>query len=223
MKRILKTLLFGSGRTERHIPFGLYAGLTLSIDSSSEINLWLGTYEAETTPYLRRAGKQARTLIDVGSGNGELTIWGLKQPFMEHVLAYDPKPERWPVFRENLALNNLANDRRLMACEDCFLGDDDSESVVQLFENLPEPILIKIDVDGGEEVILRRMKQVLKNKRLMFLIETHSQELDHACYDLLESAGYAVKRIKPAWWRMLNPERRPLEFNQWLAANQIRS
>lgn len=218
MKTFLKSALFGTGRSGRRIPLGLYSGLELSLDPSCEMGLWLGTYEAETTPWLRQAGNVARSLVDVGAGYGELTVWGLKQPRMERVLAYDPKPERWPVFHENLALNGLAGDPRLAACEARFLDGDDAESAGRLFAALPEPILVKIDVDGGEEAILQRMRGVLAAKRMLLLVETHSRELDAACHGLLSGADYRVKRIGPAWWRSLIREQRPIGFNQWLAA-----
>ncbi|MBE2180034.1 MAG: hypothetical protein IAE97_06145 [Chthoniobacterales bacterium] len=218
MKAFLKSAMLGTGRSGRCIPLGLYSGLTLSLDPSCEMGLWLGTYEAETTPWLRRAGSTARSLVDVGAGYGELTVWGLKQPRMERVLAYDPKPERWSVFRENLALNGLTGDSRLATFEEWFLGADDSGAAEQLFATLPEPILVKIDVDGGEEMILQRMGGVLAAKRMLLLVETHSRALDAACHDLLVAAGYDVRRLTPAWWRRLLREQRPIGFNQWLVA-----
>ncbi len=218
MRGFLKSALLGTGRSGRRIPLGLYSGLTLSLDPSCEMGLWLGTYEAETTPWLRRAGSTARSLVDVGAGYGELTVWGLKQPRMERVLAYDPKPERWPVFRENLALNGLTGDPRLLASEDWFLGADDPAAAERLFAELPEPVLVKIDVDGGEEIILERMRRVLFSRRLLLLVETHSPELDAACHDLLRDDGYRVHRITPAWWRCLVREQRPIGFNQWIVA-----
>ncbi len=218
IKAFFKKALFGTGRSGRRIPFGLYRGLILSIDPACEMSLWLGTYEAETSSWLRWAGKEAQSLIDLGAGYGELTVWGLKQRRMKCVLAYDPKPERWPVFRENLALNYLTNDARLEAREDWFLGGDAPDAAMQLFAELPEPILMKMDIDGGEEIVLKKLRDVLRQKQVFCLIETHSKELDEACHSLLKDAGHEVKRLAPAWWRKLINEQRPIGFNQWLVA-----
>jgi len=220
MKSFLKHALLGHGRTGRRIPFGLYRGLTLSIDPASEMRLWLGLYEAETTSWLRAAGRQARSLVDVGAGYGEMTVWGLSQPIMKKVLAYDSKPERWPVFRENLALNGLPGDRRLSAVEGMFLGGEDDERSLAALQALPEPVLMKIDVDGGEEAILQKIAQVLPAKRMLVLIETHSEALDRACRQLLTEGGYHVRSIKPAWWRAIIKEHRPIGFNQWIVAER---
>jgi hypothetical protein len=218
MKSFLKHTLLGHGRKGRRIPFGLYRGLTLSIDPASEMGLWLGLYEAETTSWLRAAGRQARSLVDVGAGYGEMTVWGLSQPVMEKVLAYDSKLERWPVFRENLAHNGLIGDRRLSAVEGMFLGGADDERSLAALQALPEPVLLKIDVDGGEEAILQKLAHVLPAKKILVLIETHSEALDRACRQLLAEVGYEVMSIEPAWWRCVVRERRPIGFNQWLVA-----
>lgn len=218
MKSFLKHALLGRGRRGRCIPFGLYRGLMLSIDPASEMGLWLGLYEAETTSWLRAAGRKVRSLVDVGAGYGEMTVWGLRQPEMEKVLAYDSKPERWPVFRENLAHNNLTGDGRLSTVEGWFLGGDDDEHSLASLQALPEPVLLKIDVDGGEEAILRKLRHLLPAKKMQVLIETHSAELDRTCRQLLAEAGYDAKSITPAWWRRVVRERRPIGFNQWLVA-----
>jgi precorrin-6B methylase 2 len=214
MNSFLKHALLGHGRKGRRIPFGLYRGLTLSIDPASEMGLWLGLYEAETTSWLRAAGRQARSLVDVGAGYGEMTVWGLSQPVMEKVLAYDSKPERWPVFRENLAHNGLTGDRRLSAVEGMFLGGEDDERSLAALQALPDPVLMKIDVDGGEEAILQKLGQVLSAKRMLVLIETHSEAFYRACRQFVSEGGYNVRSIATAWWRRVVWERRQIGFNQ---------
>ena len=220
LKSRLKRLLLGSGRHGRRIPFGLYKGLVLSIDPASEMSFWLGLYEVETTPWLRTAGREATIMVDVGAGYGEMSAWALRQPDMKRVLAYDSKPQRWPVFRENMALNGMANDHRLTAIEGLFLGGEESSAALAALESLPEPILFKIDIDGGEEAVLKRMRDLLASRQCLLLIETHSEELDVACGELLESAGYRIRRLSPAWWRQIIRERRPIGFNQWIVAQR---
>jgi SAM-dependent methyltransferase len=220
LKALLKKTVFGQGRRAMNIPFGLYAGLKLSIDPSCETGFLLGTYEAETTAWLRQAGRRARSVLDIGAGYGELTAWALRQPEVARVLAYDPKPERWPVFQENLSLNGLSADRRLQAVAGWFLGPEDESRTLQVLAELPEPILLKLDVDGGEEAILRRLHPLLSTKSFLVLVETHSPELDRACLDLLEDSGYSARVLPPAWWRAVLPERRPLAFNRWIAAER---
>lgn len=219
LKRMIKACLLGSGRRARKIPFGLYKGLSLSIDPAVESLFYLGIYECETNPWLREAGRRAASVVDAGAGCGELSMWALRQTNVRTVLAYDSSPARWPIFRENLRLNGFGDDSRLTAVQGMFLGPD-AGPAWQTLGDLPEPVLLKIDVDGGEEAILRNMHDVMRRKACLFLIETHSKELDAACRMLLEEAGYRVSAIDPAWWRCFIPEQRPAEFNRWLVAER---
>jgi len=218
VKKRIKHLILGEGRKPRRIPLGLYRGLTLSIDAGQESLFYFGLYEAETNPWLRRLTQNAKTFIDVGAGCGELTAWALRIRGMERVLSYDVSPSRWPIFYDNMRLNGLDTDPRLTKVQDFFPSGDQVSAVGALFERLPEPIFMKIDVDGGEEAILSCMSDVLKRKKLSLLVETHSKQLDDACFKILQSAGYNCRRIQFAWWRRIFPERRPEAFNQWIAA-----
>ena len=214
MKALLKSALFGTGRSGRHIPFGLYSGLTLSLDPSCEMGFgWepRGRDHSVAAPGPMLHGvwsMSARVTGNSQSGGG--SRGGACSPI---------PPSGAGVPRES-ALNGLTGilDWRLSSG----LGADDSGAAEQLFAALPEPILVKIDVDGGEEAILQRMRGVLAAKRMLLLVETHSRELDAACHNLLAAAGYDVRRIVPAWWRGLLREQRPLGFNQWLVAEARR-
>lgn len=219
LKKLLKKSLLGTGRRGRRIPFGLYKGLTLSIDPAAESLFYLGLYERETYAWLRRAIARAATVIDAGAGCGELSMWAMRHPQIERVLAYDSSPARWPIFEENRRLNGFEGDARLVGIQGMFLGPE-SEPAWQLLGQLPEPILLKIDVDGGEVAILQALHDVLRRKQCLFLIETHSKELDRGCRSLLEQAEYRVSEVNPAWWRCLVPEQRPADFNRWLVAER---
>lgn len=218
MKRTIKRLILGEGRKGRRVPFGLYRGLVLSLDPAVDSSFYFGLYERETFAWLRGAIRQAHSFVDVGTGCGELVVWALAHAHIQRVLAYDPAPHRWDIFRDNLRLNGCNLDPRLLACEDWFLGTNRAEEDVKQLCELPEPILFKIDVDGGEETILRTLSTTVGHKRCLFLIETHSRELDVACGNVLVDVGYSTNQIPQAWWRRFYPENRPLEFNQWLTA-----
>ncbi len=218
MKQIIKKLILGEGRHGRRMPFGLYRGLTLAIDPLTDSSFYFGLYERETMKWLQEAGKSARTLIDVGAGCGELSVWGLAHSGMERVIAYDASPERWPIFQENVRINGFASDQRLTTVEGMFTGLEHGQDNKHDVASLPEPILLKIDVDGGEEAILKNMRDVLPRKHFAILVETHSKDLDDACFRILSDAHYRARRIAKAWWRVVVPEYRPIEFNQWIVA-----
>ena len=213
MKKLLKKILF-KRELPRRVPFGLYRGLNLSIDPGCELQLYFGLYERETYPWLKKAVLGARSAIDVGAGYGELTLWLLKQKTIEKVYAFEPDAKRWPKFEANLAGNPRAARQTLHLEKGFFEGDE----AVKILQQAPGPVLLKIDIDGGEFDLLTCLKNELHGKDARILLEVHSEELNRQCRALLEEIGYQVAPIQKAWWRWLVPEQRPLGFNQWLVA-----
>ncbi len=216
MKGFLKKLCLGEGRRIRKIPFGLFQGLNLSVDPGSETSLWLGLYEAEVTPWLRKAGRKARTVVDVGAGYGELTVWALCQPKVEKVLSYEPDEIRWPVLAENLRANGFSRDARLQLVKD-FLTPSRARQDLQ---SLPEPVLLKLDVEGAEREILEILHDLLREKSLLIMVEVHSAAIRQETEARVRACGYRVTSVPRGWWRRLLPERRSLEFNQWFVAEK---
>lgn len=216
MRNVLKRWLLGEGRRIRKIPFGLFQGLSLSVDPGSETSLWLGLYEAEVTPWLRKAGRQARSVVDVGAGHGELSVWALRQPKVEKVLAYEPDESRWPILAENLQANGLSRDARLQMVKD-FLTPSRARQDLQ---SLPEPVLLKLDVEGAEREILEILQDLLREKSFLIMVEVHSAAIRQETEARVRACGYRVTSIPRGWWRRLLPERRILDFNQWFVAEK---
>jgi FkbM family methyltransferase len=51
----------------------------------------------------------------------------------------------------------------------------------------PEPDLIKIDVEGAEELVLKGGLELLKRKKPVLMIEVHSHAIGKNCYELLKN------------------------------------
>jgi hypothetical protein len=79
---------------------------------------------------------------------------------------------------------------------------------------------VKIDVEGGELDVLQSAPQLFEKNAADFLIETHSLELEERIIGLFTDSGYTTEIIRPAWWRRLLPEQRPLIHNRWLIASR---
>jgi len=216
LRSVLKRWLLGKGRRIRKIPFGLFQGLNLSVDPGSETSLWLGLYEAEVTPWLQKAGRQARSVVDVGAGHGELTVWALRQPRVEKVLAYEPDESRWPILSENLQANGFSKDARLQVVKD-FLTPSRARQDLQ---SLPEPVLLKLDVEGAEREILKILQDLLREKSFLIMVEVHSAAIRQETEARVRACGYRATSIPRGWWRRLLPERRILDFNQWFVAEK---
>jgi hypothetical protein len=181
--------------------------------------MWAGLYERERQGELRRLAAGCRAGLDLGAAKGDLSIWLLRRPEIEQVVAVEPDPGEQAQLQANLALNDLAADRRLQLHAG-FAGagtTDQWRTLDQLAHGLPAPLFIKIDIDGPESEVLATGRVTLAgNCRL--LIETHSPAAETGCISQLHALGYQTRIIHPAWWRIFLPERRPLPHNRWLTA-----
>jgi hypothetical protein len=87
---IAKHILFGTDRRPRRIRLGLYRGIRMDLDPNSQSQLMLGLAERETPRYVRRGMRVAKWGIDVGAGEGELSILLAAQPNISQVIAVEP-------------------------------------------------------------------------------------------------------------------------------------
>lgn len=171
-----------------------------------------------------RSRLRGGTLIDVGANVGLVTL--LLADRLEHALLFEPNPAALRRARENLELNGLGfatfdlalSDRDgELAVED--RGGVDSENQVVsesrptrfpirrvfcrrldavLAEDPPagEIALIKIDVEGHEEAVVRGMLGTLADRRPPLVMFEYLQRTDLAAViGLLDSAGYGVHRL----------------------------
>ena len=60
---------------------------------------------------------------------------------------------------------------------------------------IPPPGLIKIDVEGAEELVLKGAVNLLEKHRPNIILEAHSQKLACQCMHLLEDSGYKVEPL----------------------------
>jgi len=213
------------GRAPRTILSGPMAGIRLHLDLQSELLIWLGTYERETFRDLRFLLRGCRGAADLGAAKGDLAVLLLRQPGMERVVAVEPLERELELLRSNLALNGLAADPRLHIHAG-FAGQGAPprwRTLDDLAAGLPPPVFIKVDVDGPEADVLSGGRDLLRRHDCRLLVETHSLEAEEACMALLRELGYQVSVIRPAWWRVILPERRPLPHNRWLAAWRARN
>ncbi|HVT73102.1 MAG TPA: FkbM family methyltransferase [Lacunisphaera sp.] len=218
----LKRLL-PSGRRPRRVLTGLLRGIRLELDlRAGDLQLWAGLYERETFGAIRRLAENCRGALDLGAAHGELVAWLLRQPGMDRVLAVEPDQGALRRLGETLALNGLAGDPRCHLHRG-FAGRGEPpqwRSLDDLAASLPEPIFVKIDIDGPESEVLSTGRDMLRRRECRVLIETHSPAAEAGCVDQLTAAGYRVTIIPNAWWRRIIPEHRPIPHNRWLAARR---
>ncbi len=216
----IKRSVMPSGSSPHTILTGAYRGLRMNIDLQSNSQLWVGTFEREVGPWLRRLANGIKTGIDIGAGHGEYTLFLLRKTSAKHVHAFEPDPVTMSSLRSNLILNDSEETGRLTTYSR-FVGEGRAEgeiSLDQLASKVEGPCLVKIDVEGHEPFVLKGARRLLAEYETRWIIETHSVEAERDCLAILRDAGYTAKVIDRSWWRGILPERRLIPHNRWLVA-----
>lgn len=216
----LKNLCVPSGSRDRTIVAGPFKDLQMRLSLESQTQVYLGLWERETYSWVYRLSQGIRTAIDIGAAHGEYTLFFLKKTTAEKVYAFEPDTGIAEAFLHNLGINDLSSSDRLILSTS-FVGTNCVERTVSLDSLLPGviwPCLIKMDVDGAEEEILKGSRILNSYPGTRWLIETHSKELELACIRILSDNGFRTRVIPNAWWRVILPEQRNVEQNRWLAA-----
>lgn len=132
-----------------------------------------------------------KVFCDVGAHVGEYTVRMSK--YYKQVIAIEPNPEALEVLRENLKINNITNVIIIpKACGDCkttlilydrggsstFLNNykTDKYYIVEVdkLDHLVEKVdVIKIDVEGYEEKVIRGAMRLIKYCKPIIVIEHH--------------------------------------------------
>ena len=223
MKQLLKNLFFPGGNKPRRVLFGNGKGIVLELDPSSNLQRLLGIAEREIAPDFARLAADAATFCDVGASDGWYVMLARKIKPSLNVVAYEPDGQLTRSAYRNMARNAVRTDVHFRwLSERCGSGARDVGLDVVL-EGAPEPIFLKVDIEGGELDALTSGNEVLSSKRCSLIVETHRGDLEVDCAKWLEQRGYRVRIVPPAPFRSLVPEFRPLPHNQWLIAESHRS
>ena len=221
----IKNLIFKKGIHKCIIQTGAFSGLKMNLDFATQTQYYVGTHEKEVHYWLKRFSKDAMVAIDVGMDQGEYALYFLAKTNVKKVFGFEPNSLSLDFFTKNLILNHLENSNRLIVSSKFVNEVDSIESTTldSLVFEIDNPIVIKIDVDGGEMDVLRGAKKLLAIPNVRLIIETHSPELEIECLNFLSDSGYKTKVIKNAWWRCILPEmrgagHRKIQHNRWLVA-----
>ncbi len=215
----LKRLLLPQRPRVRTLPIGAARGIRLEIDFARQTRLYLGLYETEIVPHVRRFCRDAVDCFDVG-GNVGYDALLLAKLAGGRVISFESDAHLCRQIAANIAANQRLGDRvsvrnaRVAAQTDREAGHvalDDVGADADAFV----PGLIKIDVDGSEVGVLRGAERILGSRKPHLIVETHAPELELACRELLVEAGYDPVVVPQ---RRLLHDHRPLAFNRWLIA-----
>jgi len=189
------------------------------IVGSSNHGCWLGSYEYDKQRAFASAVKWGSTVFDVGAHVGFYTLLASELVGPEgRVFAFEPLPSNVVLLREHLRINHTRNATVIEAAVGdhsgvvgfkrgsstamgyvSSTGDLEVESVAldELIskQELPVPQYVKIDVEGGEVLVLQGSLGLLKQEHPMLFLATHGPDLHRQCCGLLGSLGYAIRAL----------------------------
>jgi len=181
--------------------------------------VFLGTYERAQSKLFGKLIKPDDVLYDIGSACGYYTVLGSRLVGKKgEVLAFEPDPKNAAFTRAHVRINNLSNATVLETAvgdhvgEACFskgtgtgtgrLSDEGNLRVplttvdAVLASGHSPPTHLKIDVEGGEEGVLRGATQMIAKHRPTLFLSTHGKEVREACCTILREWGYTLSAIE---------------------------
>lgn len=187
--------------------------------AASGSNFISGRYEPEKTATIGANVRAGDVVFDVGAHVGYFTV--LMSQLVRpggRIFAFEPRPLNQRFLERHLRVNGCDNvevlhlslgDRNGPARLETRTGTGtghlsehgdlavEMASVDELVESgrLPPPTFIKIDVEGGEVMVLEGARRVLETHRPRMVLATHGDELDNLCRAFLMPLGYSMTDI----------------------------
>jgi hypothetical protein len=216
LKRRLKRLVLPDSPHVYRIRLGLARGSLMQLNLQSQLQRLFGLDEHEIAGAVRRGLANARSAVDVGANDGYYTLVFLRSN-AERVIACEPGPVADDLLR-NISINHYPSEGRFEV-ERRPIGTRTNElSLGRLLADLPRPLLVKIDIDGGEVDALASAGDLDRLESTFWVVETHSVELERECTAWFEARRFKTSIVDHAWWRTFIPELRPGPQNRWLIA-----
>jgi len=211
----LKKVLLPAGREWRTIKWGPAKGIRMKLDLSDQAQRYFGLDERELFRPLLSIMPECRSMVDVGANDGYYTLMFLRSQASRIVACEGGPVQR---LQENAAANGFHPDERFVVVNR-EIGTGASQTPLrEIIENLPGPILVKLDVEGGEWDVLQSCLPLDRPGELHCIVETHSLELEEKCRQWFTEHDFNSRIIPNSSWRWLLPEKRLITHNRWLLA-----
>lgn len=191
----------------------------MELDLQSQSQRYWGFDEREILGPIQRLATGCKTLVDVGANDGYYTIAFLQTP-AERIVACEPGQIMDRLLSNAAANGYQLNERFTVVSKPIGLGAG-CVTITELLEHLPRPIMLKVDIEGGEYDLLRSAEDYPFIFDTRWLIETHAAQLETKCIEWLNAHGQRTRIIDNARWRVLLPDLRPLAHNRWLMATPV--
>ncbi len=200
------------------IPAGLNKGFRW-VRGSANAPEWLGIYELSKQRAVGKLTAEGGTVFDVGANAGFYTLaFSRITGPAGRVVAFEPLGRNCAKILRHLALNRIGNVTLVQAAvsdstdivsfepgENDFVGGIAAGSPYLIpalslddfvaRRNLPDPDLVKIDVEGAEADVLRGSREILKRARPRILLALHGETAASDCFNILQSLNYTLRSL----------------------------
>ena len=186
---------------------------------ATRINFFLGNYEPEQTEAFVSAVQPGSVVYDVGAHFGYYSLLASHLAGGSgRVIALEPAPRNLQVLRKHIDLNRCAN----ITVLETALSDHPGEArfdnragsgvghlspegpltvklttLDALTREFPAPNVVKIDVEGAEEAVLRGGRETLSRAKPVVFLSTHGPGLAENCSRMLRELGYSLRELLP--------------------------
>lgn len=184
--------------------------------ASGDNGCWLGTYEVEKQRSFLAVLPDKKVVFDIGANVGFYSL--LSAAVLRdqgRIFAFEPLPRNLQYLRRHIAINK----RESIEVIDLALADISGTETFQLAAShamgrlssegsvsvrvetldalhdrgvLPDPDLMKIDVEGAEFRVLRGAVRMLRRANPVIFLSVHSERLRLDCTAFLHALGYDV-------------------------------
>lgn len=213
------------------IDWGPAKGLNLLISLPHDKEMWKGTYEEGFCWRLGKAIQNGDICYDIGAFRG-YTAGVMALAGADQVLSFEPMPKNQQKILQLIENNPklpIQLVKKAVSCsvEEHLLQINQDESMNQLVQGKQEtdkaclsvetttvdltaektglwPDILKIDVEGWEELVLRGAQAALKKSVRAVFLEIHNRQAEERCLALLEAAGFACPWRDKEWGKYAN-------------------
>ena len=184
---------------------------------SANYSCWLGSYEATKQRAFAAEVRPGAVVFDIGAHVGFYSLLAaiLSRPG-GRVFAFEPLPSNAANLRHHVALNHVAvevmeaavadrdADAQFEAGIDSYtgsLGNQGAPVRVVTIDSLctaaklPQPDMVKIDVEGAEALVLRGARETIRLARPVVFVAVHGTAVRTECLELLQGFGYAPEEL----------------------------
>lgn len=189
------------------------------ITGSSNHGCWLGSYEYAKQRLFARMIHSGDVVFDIGANVGFYTLLAASRVRVDGVVvAFEPLRQNTHFLRRHLRINRFDGVRVIEAAVGKRNGTAHfqphaSSAMGRVSENgslvveqvsldelcdvraIPDPMLMKIDVEGAELNVLEGASRMLARARPAIFLATHGALVHRECCDFLRAAGYSLRPI----------------------------